>query len=265
MIAPRSFRWEEKGEIGTITFTRPDTLNSLTFEVYRELTDLFAALQTHDTVKVVVITGQGRGFCSGGDVNSIIGELFKRDARGLIEFTRMTGELIGNIRRLRKPVIAACNGVTAGAGAVIALAADFRVLSESARFAFLFVRVGLAGCDMGAGWLLPRVIGLGRATQLLMLGDTVDAPTAERYGLAYKVVPDDVLSLEVERLAGKLVAGPAFALGMTKTMLDAEHSMSLADALEAEAQAQLICMQTSDFREAYEAFTAKRAPAFRGR
>jgi len=267
MLAPKSFGYREDAATGVaiITLARPDMLNALTFEVYRELTDLFAALARHDPVRAVIITGEGRGFCSGGDVNLIIGELFARDARGLLEFTRMTGELIANMRRLPKPIIAALNGVTAGAGAVIALAADFRLASDLASLSFLFVKVGLCGADMGAGWLLQRVIGLGRATELLMLGDKVDAATAERIGLVTRVVPADSLLAEAETLAIRLASGPSFALGMTKAMLDAEHTMSLADAIEAEAQAQQICMQTRDFREAYEAFTAKRKPAFQGR
>ncbi len=267
MFEPKSFRYREDAATGvaTITLSRPDTLNSLTFEVYRELTDLFAALVQHDAVRAVVITGEGRAFCSGGDVHLIIGELFKRDARGLLEFTRMTGELIANIRKLPKPVVAALNGTTAGAGAVIALASDFRLASEAATIAFLFVKVGLAGCDMGAGWLLPRMVGLGRATELLMTGRKVEAAEAERIGLFNRVVKPEQLLGEAEQLAQQLAAGPGFALGMTKTMLDAEHPMSLSEAIEAEAQAQQICMQTRDFREFFDAFSAKRKPTFTGR
>src|SRR5688572_29087795 len=178
MRSPTSFRFQVQDSVGVITFTRAATLNSLTFEVYRELRDLFFELERESAVRSVVITGEGRGFCSGGDVNAIIGELFSRDMPGLVEFTRMTCDLIRNIRALRKPVIAALNGTAAGAGAVIALASDLRIAAEHAKIAFLFVKVGLAGADMGAAYLLPRLVGLGRATELLYLGDTVDAPTA---------------------------------------------------------------------------------------
>jgi enoyl-CoA hydratase/carnithine racemase len=248
-VVPTSFRFE-RGESGvaTITFDRPDKLNALTFGVYRELTDLFAALERDDAVRAVVVTGSGRAFCSGGDVHEIIGELVAQDARDLLAFTRLTGELIGNIRRLRKPVVAAVNGVAAGAGAVIALAADLRVLADGAKLAFLFVRVGLAGADMGAAFLLPRVVGLGRATELLMLGDPVPAARCLEIGLANRVVPLDQVVPEARLLAERLARGPTFALGMTKELLNAELSMALPAALEAEAQGQQICMMTEDFR-----------------
>jgi enoyl-CoA hydratase/carnithine racemase len=265
MAAPTSFKFHLSEHIARITLARPDTLNSLTFEVYRELRDLFAQLE-HDTeVRAVVITGEGRGFCSGGDVNAIIGELFQRDMPGLVEFTRMTCDLIRNIRALRKPVIAAVNGIAAGAGAVIALASDVRIASSNAKIAFLFVKVGLAGADMGAAFLLPRVVGLGRATELLYLGDSVDAATAERYGLFNKVVPPEKLAEEATAWAQRLAAGPSFALGMTKELLNAELSQDLVNALDGEARAQATCMQTRDFREAYEAFTQKRPARFTGR
>ncbi len=265
MKTPSSFRYEVKGPVGVITFTRPDTLNSLTFDVYRELRDLFFELEKDAAIRSVVITGEGKGFCSGGDVNSIIGELFSRDMPGLVEFTRMTCDLIRNIRSLRKPVIAALNGTAAGAGSVIALAADLRVASEKAKIAFLFVKVGLAGADMGAASLLPKVVGLSRATELLYLGDTVDAPTAERYGLFNKVVPPEKLLEEAMALATRLANGPTFALGMTKELLNAELNMDLFAALDNEARAQAVCMQTKDFREAYEAFTEKRPAKFQGK
>jgi enoyl-CoA hydratase/carnithine racemase len=265
MSAPKSFRFEVKDRVAQVTFARPDTLNSLTFEVYRELTDLFADLARMDDVGAVVVTGEGRGFCSGGDVNSIIGELFKRDMPGLVDFTRMTCDLIRNIRSLRKPVVAAINGIAAGAGAVIALACDLRVASPNAKIAFLFVKVGLAGADMGAAYLLPKVVGLGRATELLYLGDAVDAATAERYGLFNKVVPVEQLLAEATALASRLATGPTFALGMTKELLNGELSLDLINALDNEARAQAVCMQTQDFREAYEAFTQKRPPRFTGR
>ena len=264
MIAPKSFRYalDDKSGIATITLDRPDVLNALTFEVYAELCDTFRALEHEAAVKVVVLTGAGRGFCSGGSVHEIIGPLFAMTPVERMAFTRMTGALIGAIRQLRKPVVCAQNGVAAGAGAVIALACDFRVLSEKAKTAFLFVRVGLAGADMGAAWLLPQVVGLARATEILMLGDAIDAPSALAMGLAHRVVAPERVLDEAQALAQRLVAGPLFALGMTKEMLNREPGMSLEEALEAEAQAQQICMATPDFREAYEAFTNKREPKF---
>ncbi len=261
-LAPKSFLYEERGAIGLITLNRPDRLNSLTFEIYRELTDILAALRSRDEVRVVVISGRGRGFCSGGDVEDIIGELFSRDMSGLLEFTRMTCDLIRNIRALNKPVIASLNGTVAGAGAVIALACDLRIAAETAKIAFLFVKVGLAGADMGAAFLLPRVIGLGKATEMLYTGDFITADEAGKIGLYNAVVPSAGLEAETMRWAEKLAAGPAFALGMTKTALNRELDMSLEMALEAESEAQAICMLNPDFREAYQAFTEKRAPVF---
>jgi enoyl-CoA hydratase/carnithine racemase len=259
-------RFELDGDgVATVTLDRPDRLNALTFEVYRELCDLFARLHTDDKVRSVVLTGAGRAFCSGGDVHDIIGELQTWDAPRLLGFTRMTGELIGNMRRCRAPIVAAVNGVAAGAGAVIALASDLRVMAESAKLAFLFVRVGLAGADMGAAYLLPRLIGLGRATELLMLGDSIPAAECARVGLASKVVPVEQVVAEAHAIALRLARGPGFALAMTKKLLDAELSMTLEQALEAEAQGQEICMQTRDFREAYRAFVEKRTPNFEGR
>lgn len=265
MNAPSSFRFEVKERVGVITFTRPDVLNALTFEVYAELRDLFRDLERDDRVASVVVTGEGRAFCSGGDVNAIIGELFSRDMPGLVEFTRMTCDLIKNMRALHKPIVAALNGTAAGAGAVIALASDLRVASEKAKIAFLFVKVGLAGADMGAAFLLPRLVGLGRATELLYFGDAIDAPTAERYGLFNKVVPQEQLFDEAFAWAKRLAEGPTFALGMTKELLNGELSLDLMNALDNEARAQAVCMQTRDFREAYEAFTQKRPPRFTGR
>ncbi|HWO01434.1 MAG TPA: enoyl-CoA hydratase family protein [Blastocatellia bacterium] len=261
-ISPASFNYEERGPVAVITFDRADRLNSLTFEVYRELTDTLAELRSREQVRVVVITGRGRGFCSGGDVEDIIGELFSRDVSGLLEFTRMTCELIANIRALHKPVIASLNGTVAGAGAVIALACDLRVAATTAKIAFLFTRVGLAGADMGAGFLLPRVIGLSKATELLYTGDFISAAEAERIGLYNKVVEPAELEAETAGWAERLAAGPSFALGMTKAALNRELHMSLESALEAEAETQAICMLNPDFREAYQAFTEKRAPEF---
>ncbi len=248
--------------MATITLNRPERLNALTFEVYRELTDLFAALANETDVRVVVITGAGRAFCSGGDVHDIIGELFSRDVEGLLDFTRMTCALVRNIRALPKPVIASLNGTTAGAGACIALASDIRIASEDAKIAFLFVKVGLSGADMGAAYLLPRVIGLAKATELLYTGDFVSAAEAERIGLYNRVVPTDQLAETTSKLAQRLAKGPAFALAKTKEMLNRALHMNLDAALESEAQAQAICMQHPDYREAYEAFVNKREPKF---
>lgn len=249
--------------IATITLNRPERLNALTFEVYRELTDTLAAMKSEPTIRVVVITGAGRAFCSGGDVHDIIGELFSRNMEGLFEFTRMTCELVHNIRALPQPVIASLNGTTAGAGACIALAADIRIASDAAKIAFLFVKVGLSGADMGAAYLLPRVVGLSKATELLYTGDFVDAAEAERIGLYNKVVPVDQLLNVTREFAERLARGPAFALAKTKEMLNRELFSNLETALESEAQAQAICMQHPDYREAYEAFVAKREAKFR--
>jgi enoyl-CoA hydratase/carnithine racemase len=265
VIAPRSFRYEVADGIATVTLDRPEQLNALTFEVYRELCDCFRALESEREVKAVVLTGAGRGFCSGGSVHEIIGPLFEMTPAERLAFTRLTGALIGAIRQLRKPVVAAVNGVAAGAGAVIALACDFRVMSERAKIAFLFVKVGLAGADMGAAWLLPQLVGLGRATELLMLGEPVLAADALKIGLTNSVVAPEAVLPTARALAERLARGPLFALGMTKEMLSREPGMSLEAALEAEAQAQQICMATGDFREAYEAFVAKREPKFEGR
>jgi enoyl-CoA hydratase/carnithine racemase len=259
MLAPKSFRYSEEAGVATITLNRPERLNALTFEVYAELRDLFAALKTRDEVKAVIITGEGRGFCSGGDVEEIIGELLKRPLPELLAFTRMTGALIANIRALPKPVIAAINGVAAGAGAVIAIAADFRLAVPQTSLAFLFTRVGLAGADMGAAYLLPRLIGLARATELLMLGDRVSAEEALKIGLVNKVVPAERLVDESRALAARLADGPSFALGMTKTLLNHELDADFAAAIEAEAQGQAICMQTPSFRDAYDAFKSRQS------
>jgi enoyl-CoA hydratase/carnithine racemase len=264
MNQPTTFLYEQDEQgIATITLNRPERLNALTFEIYRDLTDTFAALREERDVRVVVITGAGRAFCSGGDVHDIIGELFSRDMEGLLEFTRMTCELIQNIRALPKPVIASLNGTTAGAGACIALASDLRIASEHARIAFLFVKVGLAGTDMLASYLLPRVVGLSKATEILYTGDFVTAAEAERIGLYNRVVPHDELHTETRKFAEQLARGPAFALGKTKEMLNRELHMDLAAALESEAQAQAICMQHPDYREAYEAFVGRREAKFK--
>jgi enoyl-CoA hydratase/carnithine racemase len=263
MLEPKSFLYEVRDGVGYITLNRPERLNALTFEVYRELTDTFAALRDEREVRAVVITGAGRAFCSGGDVRDIIGELFARDMQGLLDFTRMTCELVRNIRSLPKPVIASLNGTTAGAGACIALAADIRIASPAAKIAFLFVRVGLSGADMGAAYLLPRIVGLAKATEMLYTGDFVSAEEAERIGLYNRVVAAEELAKRTHELAARLAAGPSFALMMTKEMLNRELDISLETALEWEAQAQSLCMQHPDYREAYEAFVEKREPNFR--
>ncbi len=263
MKQPSSFLYEQDEQgVATITLNRPERLNALTFEVYRELTDLFASLRDEKAVRCVVITGAGRAFCSGGDVHDIIGELFSRNMEGLLEFTRMTCELVHNIRVLPQPVIASLNGTTAGAGACIALASDIRIASEEAKIAFLFVKVGLSGADMGAAYLLPRVVGLAKATELLYTGDFIGASEAERIGLYNRVVAPADLAQATRDFALRLARGPAFALAKTKEMLNRELNMNLETALESEAQAQAICMQHPDYREAYEAFVNKRDPKF---
>ncbi len=259
------FLYEVNDGIATLTFNRPEVMNALTFEVYAQLRDLFETLRYDNAVRVVIITGAGDSFCSGGDVHKIIGELLKRDMQGHLEFTRMTGAVVQNMRLLDKPIIAALNGMTAGAGAVIALASDLRVASEKARFAFLFTKVGLTGADMGAGYLLPRVVGMGRAFELLLLGDTIDMTTAERYGLVNKIVPHDDLLAAAQTWAKRLAQGPTLAISMTKHMLNHELSMDLASAIEAEAQAQALMLMGEDHRRFYEAFKAKEKPTFIGR
>lgn len=263
-LAPKSFLYAVNAETGvaTITLNRPDRLNALTFQVYAELRDTFAALDAEPGVRAVMVTGAGRAFCSGGDVEDIIGALFARDRKGLQDFTRMTCDLIGNIRRCRRPVVAALNGTVAGAGAVIAAACDFRVAAESAKIAFLFTRVGLSGADMGASWLLPRLVGFGRATALLMTGEFIDAATAERIGLYHRVVPQERLLAEATALVEQLARGPSAALAVTKQALNAEAHLDFEEALRYEATVQGELMEHSNFREAYEAFRAKREPRF---
>lgn len=263
-IAPQSFLYAMDGATGvaTITLNRPDRLNALTFQVYEELRDTFRALDSAEGVRAVIITGAGRAFCSGGDVEDIIGRLFERDAAGLLAFTRLTCDLILAIRQCRRPVVAALNGTVAGAGAVIASACDFRVAAESAKIAFLFTRVGLSGADMGAAWLLPRLVGLGHATELLMTGDFCDARRAKEIGLYHRVVAQDQVLSEARALAEKLARGPSPALAVTKDALNREAAMELRAALELEAQVQAELMRHANFRESYEAFIAKREPRF---
>jgi enoyl-CoA hydratase/carnithine racemase len=260
---PKSFLYEEQHGIGTITLNRPDRLNAITFEVYHELTDFFAKLRDETDVRVIVITGAGRAFCSGGDVRDIIGALQGQDAEGLLEFTRLTCDLIRNMRALPQPIIASLNGTTAGAGACIALASDIRIAAEEAKISFVFVKVGLAGTDMGATYLLPRVVGFAKATELLMTGDFVEANEAERIGLYNRVVPRERLEAATREFAEKLANGPALGIAKTKEMLNRELHMSFESALEAEAVAQALCMQTPDFKEAHAAFIEKRPAKFR--
>jgi enoyl-CoA hydratase/carnithine racemase len=264
VFEPNSFQYALDGDTGvaTITLDRPDRLNALTFEVYDELRRCFYALHDEDAVRVVVITGSGRAFCSGGDVEDIIGALFERDFRGLLEFTRMTCDLVRSVRRCRKPVIAALNGTVAGAGAVIATACDMRVASETAKIAYLFTRVGLSGADMGSAWMLPRIVGLAKASELLMTGDFISAEEAHRIGLYNRVVDAGSELEEATALAEKLARGPSFAIEITKDALNREASMDLEGALEAEAQIQAALMLHPDFRESYEAFVGKRDAKF---
>jgi enoyl-CoA hydratase/carnithine racemase len=267
---PESFRYEERDRVGIITLDRPDRFNALTFQVYRELTDLFTVIERRslapDGARALVIRGEGKAFCSGGDVEDIITRLFARDMDGLLTFTRMTGELIHAIRRCKTPVVASVKKVAAGAGAVIALACDLRVMGKRAFFSFLFPQVGLSGADMGASWLLPRVVGLGHASEILLLGDRIYAERCAAIGLASRVIEDEEPSQVDEaafELARALASKPLFATRMTKTMLLQEQDMGFTDAIEAEAQAQAICMQHPDFKEANDAWLAKRAPKWR--
>jgi enoyl-CoA hydratase/carnithine racemase len=251
--------------VATLTFNRPDKLNALTFDVYADLRDLLAELPHRGDARVLVITGTGRGFCSGGDVEEIIGELQRMEAAELLEFTRMTGAVVKALRECPLPVIAAINGIAAGAGSVIALASDFRLLARSASFAFLFTRVGLAGADMGSAYLLPRLVGLGRATELLVLGDKLPAERAEQIGLATQVVDDEELPATAEQLARRLADGPALAFSTTKVLLTKELDMSLGSAIEMEAVTQALLMKSSDHREFYAAWSEGRQPAWSGR
>jgi enoyl-CoA hydratase/carnithine racemase len=250
--------------VATVTFDRPEKLNALTFDVYADFRDLLAELEQRDDVRVLVVTGEGRGFCSGGDVDEIIGELLAMGTKGLLEFTRMTGAVVERMRRLPMPIIASVNGVAAGAGAVIALAADLRILAQSASFHFLFTKVGLAGADMGSAYLLPRVVGLGRAGELLMLGEKVEPDEAMAIGLATRVVADAELGQATVEMAGRLSDGPAMAYGATKILLSRELDMDLGSAIELEAFTQALLMTTEDHAEFYRAFTGRRPPVWRG-
>ena len=263
-LTPQSFELEISRGIATITLNRPERLNALTFDIYGELASTFRSLEKVNEARAVVITGKGRGFCSGGDVEGIIAELFARDITGLVEFTRVTGALIQAIAELRRPVIAAINGVAVGAGAVIAAACDMRIFAESARIGFIFPKVGLSGADMGASFLLPRIVGRGHAAELLFFGDLINAAEAYRIGLANRVVPDAEVVPLARSWAEKLAKGPTFAHRMTKQMLESEYAMGLAQAIEAEAQAQALCMAHPDFRAAYDANKAKQPARFLG-
>ena len=261
---PEHFIWAYADGVATITLNRPERKNPLTFESYAELRDTFRALVYQTDVKAVVMRGASGNFCSGGDVHEIIGPLVEMQMTGLLAFTRMTGDLVKAMRGCPQPIIAAVQGVCAGAGAIIAMASDIRLAAPDAKTAFLFNRVGLAGCDMGACAILPRIIGHGRASELLFYGRSMSAEEGERWGFFNRIVPAEDLDNEAQAWAEKIAAGPAFANGMTKNQLNQEWSMSLDMALEAEAQAQAICMQTKDFERAYHAFLAKQPPIFEG-
>jgi enoyl-CoA hydratase/carnithine racemase len=263
-FAPKHFKWEFRDGIATVTLDRPERKNPLTFESYAELRDMFRDFVYAREVKVVIVTGSGGNFCSGGDVHEIIGPLTKKDMTGLIDFTRMTGDLVKAMRGCPQPVISAIDGICAGAGAIIAMASDMRIATPRAKTAFLFTRVGLAGCDMGACAILPRLIGHGRASELLLSGRFMTAEEGDRWGFHNRVVAPEELMATAAELARTLAAGPTFAHGITKTQLNTEWAVSLDVAIEMEAQAQAICMQTRDFRRAYDAFAAKSTPTFEG-
>ena len=263
-LQPKHFAWRAEGKVGVVTIDRPDKKNPLTFDSYAELRDLFRGLQYASDVKAVVVTGAGGNFSSGGDVHEIIGPLTGMTMPELMDFTRMTGDLVRAMRACPQPIVAAIDGICAGAGAMLALAADFRYATAQSKTAFLFVRVGLAGCDMGACTLLPRLIGQGRAAELLYTGRSMSGDEGLAWGFFNKLCTPGTLAAEAEALAASLAEGPTFAHAMTKKMLHQEWSMGLDEAIEAEAQAQAICMQTEDFRRAYEAFVAKRKPEFKG-
>ncbi len=263
-LAPKSFLYQQDAATGvaTITLNRPERLNALTFEVYAELRDAFRLLDRETGVRAILITGAGKGFCSGGDVEDIIGALLSRDQRELLEFTRLTCDLVLAIRECRRPVIAALNGTVAGAGAVIAAACDVRIAADTAKIAFLFTKVGLSGADMGAAWLLPRIVGFGHASELLMTGEFIEPQEAHRIGLYNRVVPRDQVLTAAQASAARLAKGPSAAIAATKDALNREASMDLASALELEARAQAECMGGPNFREAYEAFRVKRVARF---
>jgi enoyl-CoA hydratase/carnithine racemase len=258
----KSFFFDNTAGVATIRLNDPDRLNALTFETYADLEKIFAELSDEDAVKVIVLTGTGKGFCSGGSVTDIIGPLLKMKSDERHNFTRMTCNVVKNMRNLKKPIIAAVNGIAAGAGAMLMLASDLRIFSDQARAAFLFVKVGLSGADMGALYLLPRIVGLGKASELVYFGDAIDAQEAYRIGLANRVVPGETLMDEAYKWASRLKDGPLYALGLTKELLENEASVDLETALEMEARAQALCMETPDFVEGYNAFMEKRPQRF---
>jgi enoyl-CoA hydratase/carnithine racemase len=265
VITPASFRYEEAGPLATLRLDRPQAMNALTFEAYRELTATFRALAARPDLRAIVLTGTGeRAFCTGGDVHDIIGPLLGRDPAALLAFTTLTCDLVRAMRALPQPIVASLNGTVAGAGAALALASDFRVAADTARIAFLFVKVGLSGADMGAAHLLPRLVGLGRATELLMTGDFIEAAEALRIGLYHRVVPPAELAATTAALVGRLVRGPAAGLAATKAALNAEMDVDLETALVAEARLQAELMARPDFREGFAAFTGRRPPRFEG-
>ena len=260
----KHFKFHAAAKIATITLDRPERKNPLTFDSYAELRDLFRALLYADDIQAVILTGAGENFCSGGDVHEIIGPLTKLDMPGLLAFTRMTGDLVRAMRACPQPIIAAVDGVCAGAGAILALASDLRIGTARSKTAFLFTRVGLAGCDMGACALLPRVVGQGRAAELLYTGRNMSGEEAERWGFFNRLCPPESLFNDAQALATELANGPTFAHAMTKKMLHEEWNMGVDEAIEAEAQAQALCMATNDFHRAYHAFVKKQKPEFKG-
>ena len=263
-FSPEHFGWSFDDGVATVTLNRPERKNPLTFESYAELRDTFRALVYAPTVRAVVVTGAGGNFSSGGDVHEIIGPLTEMDMPGLLQFTRMTGDLVKAMRGCPQPIVAAIDGVCVGAGAIVAMASDLRLATPEAKTAFLFTRVGLAGCDMGACAILPRIIGQGRASELLFTGRSMSAAEGLAWGFHNRLVPADQVLAEALALARSLASGPTFAHGITKTQLNTEWNVSLDTAIEMEAQAQAICMATNDFRRAFEAFAAKQKPEFKG-
>jgi enoyl-CoA hydratase/carnithine racemase len=262
--AARHVRFEVDRKVATLTLNRPDRKNPLTFESYAELADIFRASAKDEGVKAIVVTGAGGNFSSGGDVFEIIGPLVEMDTAGLLAFTRMTGEVVKAMRACPQPIVAAIDGVCAGAGAILAMASDMRIGTANAKVAFLFNRVGLAGCDMGACAMLPRIVGQGRAAELLYTGRVLGGEEAERWGFFNRLAAPDAVLAEAQKLAAELAAGPTFANAMTKRMLEMEWAMAVDAAIEAEAVAQALCMQTEDFARAYRAFAAKQKPVFEG-
>ena len=276
IVAPRSLRVEISEGIATLTLERPDSLNALTMDMFRDLRDTFRSFQDDpfgtpsggvpaDAVRAVILTGAGAGFSSGADIDDLLGKVTRMGNADTLAFIHLGSEMILAMRRLRKPIIAAVNGVAVGAGAALALASDIRIGSDLARFGFIFARIGLSAAEMGVTWMLPRIVGMGRASELLLGGEIIDAQTADRYGLVNRVVPADQLLATARELARKLVTGPTFAHGMTKEMLERESQMDLESALAAESHAQQICAQSIDFREAYRALVRRRRPRFQGR